>query len=256
MPDRTDLLVVRPRKDWVCASCAGEFARGQLLTMDDAGPLCLDCADLGHLEFLPRGDAALTRRAKRGSRLSAVVVEWSRTRKRYERQGLLVETQAVAEAERACLADSEVRARQRERDAERRATEDQRFVADLAGAIRGQFPGCGAKRAQGIARHAGTRSSGRIGRTSAGRALDPEAVRLAVVASVRHEDSGYDELLMRGVPRSEARRLVRDEVDEVIGSWTAGITTSDGRPVFDVGDAAAPITPDDAARAADETEPV
>lgn len=220
MPDRADLVVVMPRKDWVCASCAGEFARGQLLTMDDAGPLCLDCADLGHLQFLPRGDAALTRRAKRGSRLSTVVVEWSRTRNRYERQGILVEAAAIAEAERACLADSEVRARQRERDAERRATDDERFVAELGEAIRGQFPGCGADRAERIARHAGTRSSGRIGRTSEGRALDPDAVRLAVVAAVRHEDTGYEELLMRGIPRPEARRLVRDEVDDIIGSWT------------------------------------
>ena len=40
----------------------------------DAGPLCLDCADLGHLDYLPAGDAALTRRAKKASRQSAVVV--------------------------------------------------------------------------------------------------------------------------------------------------------------------------------------
>ena len=64
---------------------------GDLLIMDDAGPLCLACADTDHLVFLPSGEAALTRRAKKASGLSAVVVRWSRTRKRYERQGLLVE---------------------------------------------------------------------------------------------------------------------------------------------------------------------
>lgn len=216
------MLVIAASKPWVCASCAGQFERGGLLTMDDAGPLCLDCADLGHLEYLQRGDAALTRRAKRGSRLSAVVVQWSRARKRYERQGILAEVEAIEAAERDCLADAEVRERRRERDAQRRAVEDERFLADLAAAIRVQFPGCPAERAYRIARHAGARSSGRIGRTSAGRALDPEAVRLAVIAAVRHEDTRYEELLMRGVSRTEARELVHDEVDEVLHAWLAG----------------------------------
>jgi hypothetical protein len=64
-----------PVKDWVCARCTGT---GDLLTMDDAGPLCMTCADLDHLVFLGAGDAALTRRAKKASVLSAVVVRWSR----------------------------------------------------------------------------------------------------------------------------------------------------------------------------------
>ena len=222
-PDHVELVVIMPRKTWTCASCAAEFGPGRLLTMDDVGPFCLACADLGHLEFLPTGDAALTRRARRGSRLWAVVVQWSRTRKHYERQGIIADPDAIADAERACLADHDVRARQRERDAQRRAEQDDRFVAELAEAIGRQFPGCQAERAMRIARHAGTRSSGRVGRSSAGRALDPDAVRLAVVASVRHENTGYEGLLMRGVPRAEARRLVRDEIDRVIEDWTVEI---------------------------------
>jgi hypothetical protein len=83
-----DLVVVMPVKDWQCAECDGI---GDLLIMDNAGPLCLTCADLDHLVFLAVGDAALTRRAKKASTLSAVVVRWSRTRKRYERQGILTE---------------------------------------------------------------------------------------------------------------------------------------------------------------------
>lgn len=122
---------------------------------------------------ISRGDAALTRRAKRGSLLSAVVVQWSRARQRYERQGILAEVQAIAEAERECLVDSEVRERRRERDARRRVVEDERFVAEFADAIRSRFPGCSHERAERIARHAGARSSGRIGRTSAGRLPTP-----------------------------------------------------------------------------------
>jgi len=56
-------------------------------------------SDLDHLVFLPSGDAALTRRATKASSLSAVVVRGSRSRKRYERQGVLVEEPALALAE-------------------------------------------------------------------------------------------------------------------------------------------------------------
>ncbi len=53
---------------------------------------------LGDLVFLSAGDAALTRRAKKASGRSAVVVRFSRARKRYERQGLLVEEAALLRA--------------------------------------------------------------------------------------------------------------------------------------------------------------
>ncbi len=136
---RPDLVVIMPVNDWSCASCGGS---GDLMFLEDAGPLCLDCADLGHLVFLPSGDAALTRRAKRASRLSAVVVRWSRARKRYERQGILVEAEALERAENECLADAEVRARRRERDEARRANEDLRLQAEFGAAIRTLFPNC------------------------------------------------------------------------------------------------------------------
>ena len=90
--------------------------------MDDPGPLCMACAEMDHLVFLPSGDAALTRRARRGSGLSAVVVRFSRARGRYERQGILVEEAALEQAEAECLADEPARARRREREpAEERA---------------------------------------------------------------------------------------------------------------------------------------
>ena len=217
-----DLVVISPVNDWICASCGGT---GDLLFMEDPGPLCLDCADLGHLVFLPSGNTALTRRAKKASRLSAVVVRWSRSRKRYERQGILAELDAIERAEQECLSDADVRIRRRERDEARRADEDERFLTKLAAAIRGQFPRCSAVRAGAIARHAAMRGSGRIGRSAAGRALDPDAVRLAVAASVRHLDTEYDELLMSGVDRETARRRVRDRVEQVLSGWRDGAAT-------------------------------
>lgn len=96
--------------------------------------------------------------------------------------------------------------------------EDERFIADLATAVLAQFPHCPRERALRIAGHTGARSSGRIGRTGAGRALDPDAVRLAVVAAVRHQDTRYEDLLMSGVPRAEARDLVREDIDRVMAS--------------------------------------
>ena len=57
--------------------------KGEFLFLDGERALCLSCADFDHLEYLPRGDAALTRRAKKYSGLSAVVVRFSRSRARY-----------------------------------------------------------------------------------------------------------------------------------------------------------------------------
>ena len=153
MPERRsdDIVVVMGRRDFTCAGCSRDFQRGEWFRMDDAGTLCLDCADLGHLGFLASGDAALTRRAKKRSRLWAVVVQWSRSRNRYERQGLLVEPEALEQAEVECLADAEIRARRRVRDAERREVEDETFTAAFATAIRDQLPGCPTDRAERIA---------------------------------------------------------------------------------------------------------
>ncbi|MFF4271523.1 DUF2293 domain-containing protein [Streptomyces sp. NPDC001536] len=218
-PRRTGLLVVQPLKRKQCAECRGGPL--SLLMLEDGAPRCLDCADLGHLVFLPRGDTALTRRAREESALSAVVVRFNRRRSRYERQGVLVEEEALARAEVRCLADAEARRRRRLRDARRRATEDVRFTDAFAAEIRRLFPGCPVERAQGIAAHASVRGSGRVGRSAAGRALSEGAVVSAVVASVRHLDTPYDQLLMSGVPRHEARRRIAAGVESVLGGWQA-----------------------------------
>jgi len=114
---------------------------------------CLNCADLDHLVFLPSGDAAITRRSRKYSGLSAVVVKWSRARKRYE-------------------------------------------------------------------------YSGRVGRSAAAKALDEEAVRLAVTAHVRHAETNYDELLLKGIERRDAREMVYPEVSRILDRWKIGIWPS------------------------------
>ena len=99
------------------------------------------CADLDRLVILPSGDAALTRRARKHSTLSAVVLRFSRARKRHERQGLLVEEAALDRAERECMEDAEARAAARRRAAERRAEEDTEHVNAFASHLGNRYPG-------------------------------------------------------------------------------------------------------------------
>ena len=95
-----ELVVIQPlNTEWACHRCGGT---GDLLMMENRGPACLRCLGLDDLEYLPAGDALLTRRVKAKSKRYAVVVRFSRSRRRYERRGLLVEPEALAEAEREC----------------------------------------------------------------------------------------------------------------------------------------------------------
>jgi hypothetical protein len=218
-----DLVVIDALKAWTCTECGGT---GDLLFMEGDGPLCLECADLDELVFLPAGNTALSRRARKESELTAVVVRFSRSRGRYERQGLLIQAAALARAEEVCLADEDSRRARRKREAERQPARDEAFHRALAEEIARLFPSCPPERAAEISHHAGLRGSGRVGRSAAGRALDPEALTLAVVASVRHLDTSYDDLLMAGVPRAEARAQVRSKVEEVLEVWRTKVTRS------------------------------
>src|SRR5437660_1372238 len=208
-----DLVVFDILRESKCADCGKELLGGDFLFMEGERPLCLICADLDHLVYLPRGDTALTRRARKHSALSAVVVRFSRARKRYERQGVLVEENALVQAEGECLNDEEARRRRRERDEAARRGHDVEFQTAFASAIAAVFPGCPPSRARTIAERAAVRGSGRVGRSAAGRALDPDAITAAVVASVRHSDTDYDGLLMGGTPRAKARIMVRPEIE-------------------------------------------
>ncbi len=220
MAKRDDLRVFITSTEATCDECGEQLGRKAWITLTpDREALCLSCADLDHLVFLPSGDAALTRRSRKHSKLAAVVVRWSTARKRYERQGLLVEEQAVDRAEEECLADEELRARRREREAVRREELDREYVQKFAGRVRDLFPGCPPGRDRAIAEHACRKYSGRVGRSAAARDLDEGAVRAAVVAHVRHEETDYDELLVLGTDRHDARDRVQPQVRKVLDRW-------------------------------------
>jgi hypothetical protein len=202
-----------------CSECAVEMGEGSFLLMEAEQPLCLACAGFGDLEFLAAGDVALTRRATKHSARNAVVVRFSRTRKRYERQGVLVETSALEKAEQECAEDADERAAGRAREAVRRREEDRKLVARMAKQIGVLFPGCPPLELASIAEHTALRGSGRVGRTEAGRNLEERALTAAVIAAVRHQHTEYDKLLARGTDRVAARESVRDKIDEILSAW-------------------------------------
>ena len=215
-----EIKVFISHRDSVCDECGEKLGRNAWITLvKDKGALCLSCAELDHLVFLAPGDAALTRRARAASPLSAIVLKWSRSRKRYERQGIIVQEEALAEAEKKCLDDSEARARRRERQAARRGELDSRFVESFAARVREIFPGCPSGVEQEIADHACQKYSGRVGRSASAKALEEEAIRLAVIAHIRHAYTGYDTLLGRGVDRLEARALVSRDIAGILRVW-------------------------------------
>lgn len=221
-----DLKVFITTGESVCSECGEELGRHAWITLvENKGALCLSCADMDHLIFLPAGDAALTRRAGKYSRLSAVVLKWSRARKRYERQGLLVEETALQRAEQECLEDAEIRARRRVREAERRAELDQEYVTSFADRVRELFPRCPVGRERVIAEHACRKYSGRVGRSTGAKRLDQEFIRLAVIAHIRHTETVYDTLLSQGIDRWLAREDVADEIDKMLDQWTAGYSS-------------------------------
>jgi hypothetical protein len=51
--------------------------------------------------------------------------------------------------------------------------------------------------------------------------MDEAAVRLAVIAHVRHRETKYDDLLAKGHERWEARTAVEEAVDRVLQKWEA-----------------------------------
>jgi hypothetical protein len=220
-PASAELVVIIVRRDTQCAECGKELGSGSWIRVENDRALCLDCADLDRLEFLPRGDAAVTRRATKYSTLRAVVVQWSTSRKQYERQGILVELQAIRRAEDESTADADARARQRERAGVRRVEHDEQYIADFANVIREQFPRCPPAEADEIAAHACRKYSGRVGRSAAAKEFSADAIRLAVAAHVRHRHTRYDEILMRTGDRASARIEIQDEVADWLAQWQA-----------------------------------
>lgn len=219
--NKFDIEVFFSSRDSICAECSKDVEKNEHIILGDEWNviICLSCADLDHLVYLPAGDAALTRRSRKHSTLSAVVLSYSASRKRNERQGLLVEQKGLELAEKECLSDTDYREKRKERDAIRRAILDKKYINRFADEIRKRFPGCPKGTEKEIAEYACLKYSGRVGRSAFAKDLSEAAIILAVRAHIRHEETDYDGLLAEGYDRYDARSLVKEIIEDVLSEW-------------------------------------
>lgn len=226
-PKRAELQTPERPVVWIshkdgerCVNCGAVLRSGDFIQIArDTGIRCLTCAGFSDLIFLGSGDAALTRRAVAFSSKNAVVVKFSRARKRHERQGVLVEASAIERAEQACAQDAEVREAKRIKRQARDEIVDREYMAEFTEGILKMFPSCPADEAKSIADHACRKYSGRVGRSQAAKDLEPKAIELAVQAYVRHVHTRYDALLIEGLEPREARPMIRGKIEEVLKRW-------------------------------------
>ncbi|HEX7707078.1 MAG TPA: DUF2293 domain-containing protein [Thermoanaerobaculia bacterium] len=222
MPDAELLVFQITSNDSKCDGCGADLSRGRMLFKEGPKGLCLECAEMDHLTFLGAGDACVTRRARKYSPIAVIVLKWSRARKRYERQGLLVTEDAIDRAEEECLGDAELRERRQMAAALRRERLDEDYVRRFAAAVRLRYPAAPRDAETRIAEHACQKHSGRVGRTAAAKEFDETAIDLAVRAHIRHTHTPYDALLMRGSDRESARASVRREIEGLLELWRTG----------------------------------
>ena len=105
------------------------------------------------------------------------------------------------------------------REAERRELVDKEYMREYGEQIRRYYPHMPSGLEEKIAEHACLKYSGRVGHSEAAKRFDEESITLAVVAHIRHTKTKYDDLLMRGIDRHDARSLVREKIDRVLEHW-------------------------------------
>ena len=86
-----------------CYGCDKRLNSSDIIKMrrtdDDREVLCKECAGLADLEFLPKGDAKLSRLASKYSTTTCTVMQWSELWKCYERVGIMVTPEALHKAQ-------------------------------------------------------------------------------------------------------------------------------------------------------------
>jgi hypothetical protein len=160
----------------------------------------------------------MARRASKNSSRSHVVWKFSKSRKRNERQGVLVEPSAIEKARSECGADEFKRARQQSKNQIVREKKDSEYREAFAKKIRELYPNCPSGQEKVIAVHATEKYSGRVGRAAAAKELSPQAITLAVRAHIRHEFTNYDKLVKTHF-KEDARSAVKDAIDEIESTW-------------------------------------
>ncbi|MBK8806244.1 MAG: DUF2293 domain-containing protein [Bacteroidales bacterium] len=117
---------------------------------------------------------------------------WSKSRKRFERNGIYVEASAIETARIECEQDKEKREQKNQKAAVVAEIKDKEYIHNFGLAIRAYFPRCPQNREFAIAAHACEKHSGRVGRTAYAKQFDPEMIERAVEAHIRHTETNYD----------------------------------------------------------------
>jgi len=203
----------------MCCECSQVMEKDTLATRTGREMKCFSCSNLEGLTFLPSGDVAVTRAAQKLSKRKAVVLRFNRSKKRFERQGILVSAEAIEAARLQCESDAPQRAKKRASSGERRLKQERTYVEQFSKRVREMYPSAPIGTELLIAEHACELGSGRVGRSSGAKQLSEGFVGLAVIAYVRHKHTIYDRILAEGCPRDLARDKIRDEVEKVLSKW-------------------------------------
>jgi hypothetical protein len=122
-----------------CPKCNRDFLVGDLKYYNGSEYICLGCAELDYLIYLPSGNHCLTRRAQKYSKVSANVYRQNKSKHRYERKGTLVEKNALSTAEKECEKDSNYREEHRKKAKVYRDKKELQYRNNFAKKIRNLF---------------------------------------------------------------------------------------------------------------------
>ncbi len=180
-------------------------------------------------ELLPPGDAGLTRRVKANS--VTWTVQEKRGRKLFSRgvwadAKIIQRVRADLEQERA----SPTYAKRKVADANRREKKQTEYVEDFQAAVLAfldfapQYASIALQFATAVTEHATPVGSGTVARTE--RIPIDRRAEAAVIAWMRHQTTGYDDLKIPRVrgERREVRRMLAEQSRHLLHSYRRGLT--------------------------------
>ncbi|MCG6154925.1 DUF2293 domain-containing protein [Rubinisphaera margarita] len=187
-------------------------------------------------ELLPPGDAGLTRRVKAAG--EHYVVAEKRGRRTFSR-GVFAPAATIAQIRKDLEAErsTESYARKQEASARRREKVQTEYVEDFRGAILSylnfapQHAEMAEQLADAVTAHATPVGSGTVARTK--RIPIEDRARAAVIAWMRHQTTGYDDMTIPRVKgkRREVRRMLAERSKRLLARYRKGEPADEGCPL-------------------------
>ncbi len=178
-------------------------------------------------ELLPPGDAGLTRRVKAAGEHYVVAEKRGRrtfSRGVYAPSATIAQIRSDLEAERS----TDAYARKQEASARRREKVQTEYVEDFRGSILAyldfapQYAEMAEQLADAVTAHATPVGSGTVARTK--RIPIEDRARAAVIAWMRHQTTGYDDMVIPRVKgkRREVRRMLAERSKRLLARYRKG----------------------------------